>query len=274
MRYSSGENQTYSISLSFATHSIAMLFSGLFIYIAYNIFSIPESYILIIISIVGLGSALYSVKIAEPSILQNKISKKRKFNWNLIIQCSLPTLVIAIGAGLTIPFINLFFFHKFNVDSSGFALIGGFTSLIVASSSLLVPFVKNIFGFEKSIINTQLIAVFALICLATTAYFNQYSYILYIAIFFYVMRAPLMNMAAPLTSELIMKFVGKKNQEMLSAIIAAIWSGSWYFSAKIFKNLMDQDYSYSEIFYITSFLYLLGIIFYYFLIRKFKSTIE
>ena len=103
--------------------------------------------------------------------------------------------------GLTIPFINLFFFHSFNIDSGDFTLIGGVTSLFVAVSSLIVPFVKKEFGFKKSIINTQLMSVLALIALSTTAYYNQYNFVVYFAIFFYMMRAPLMNMAAPLTSE-------------------------------------------------------------------------
>ena len=81
-----------------------------------------------------------------------------------------------------------------------------------------------------------------------------------------------MNMAAPLTSELTMIYVGKKNQEMLSAIVAAIWSGSWFFSSQIFKILVDSDYNYSEIFYITSALYLLGIFLYYLLIKKFINN--
>ena len=46
-----------------------------------------------------------------------------------------------------------------------------------------------------------------------------------------------MNMAAPMTSELTMNYVGVKNQEMLSAITAAIWSGSWFFSSQIFSFL-------------------------------------
>ena len=80
-----------------------------------------------------------------------------------------------------------------------------------------------------------------------------------------------MNMAAPLTSEITMIYVGRKNQEMLSAIVAAIWSGSWYFSSKIFKFLIEQNFSYSEIFYITAFLYLLGIILYYYLLKLFSN---
>ena len=74
-------------------------------------------------------------------------------------QCIFPTLIIAIGAGLTIPFINLFFFHNFNLDSCGFALVGGITSLLIAMSSLLVPFLKQKYGFKNqlSILNYMLL---------------------------------------------------------------------------------------------------------------------
>ena len=272
MRYSAKKNQTYSISLSFATHSTAMVIAGLIIYITSNFFLIDEGEILMIISCFGFVSVFYSLQINEPVYFFNIDKNDRKYNWKLILQCVLPTVVIAVGAGLTIPFINLFFFHSFNIDSAGFALIGGTTSLLVAFSSLIVPFVKKEFGFKKSIINTQLIAVLALVSLSTTAYFNEHSFVVYFAIFFYVMRAPLMNMAAPLTSELTMIYVGKNNQEMLSAIVAAIWSGSWFFSSQIFKILVDYDFNYSEIFYITSALYLLGIFLYYLLIKKFINN--
>tara|TARA_B100000902_G_scaffold400007_1_gene474496 strand:+ start:13686 stop:14531 length:846 start_codon:yes stop_codon:yes gene_type:complete len=270
MRHSSNKNQTYAISLSFSTHSIAMLISGIFIFLTSNIFLLEESSILIIISIISFGSLYYSLKINEPSIKRNTDSYKRNYSWSLIFQCVFPTLIIAIGAGLTIPFINLFFFHNFHIDSDEFALIGGITSLIVAFSSLLVPFLKNRYGFLKSIINTQSLAVIALILLATTAYYKHYYIVTFLAIIFYMIRAPLMNMAGPLTSEITMNYVGRKNQEMLSAIIAAIWSGSWYFSSQLFKILIDNGLDYSEIFYITSIMYIIGIILYYFLIKKFN----
>ena len=77
-----------------------------------------------------------------------------------------------------------------------------------------------------------------------------------------------MNMAKILTSELTMIYVGKNNQEMLSAIVAAIWSGSWFFSSQIFKILVDSDYNYSEIFYITSVLYLVGIFYIIYLLKN------
>ena len=80
-----------------------------------------------------------------------------------------------------------------------------------------------------------------------------------------------MNMAAPLTSEMTMKYVGNKNQEMLSAIMAAIWSGSWFFSSQIFRFLKEREVEFSSIFYITAALYAFGILMYYFLIIDYEK---
>ena len=83
-----------------------------------------------------------------------------------------------------------------------------------------------------------------------------------------------MNMAAPMTSELTMNYVGPKNQEMLSAIMAAIWSGSWFFSSQIFRVLISKGLPYVYIFYITATLYAFGIFMYYFLIIDLQSLTQ
>ena len=64
---------------------------------------------------------------------------------------------------------------------------------------------------------------------------------------------------------------------MLSAITAAIWSGSWFFSSQIVSILKAKNMTYAFIFYITAALYLLGIFMYYLLIldyNKNKSKID
>jgi MFS family permease len=193
-------------------------------------------------------------------------------DWSLIIKAIIPTLIIAVGAGLTIPFINLFFFHNFLIEASDFALIGSCTSILVAISSLFVPKIKNRFGYRKGITLSQTIAVVALIVLATTEFFKDYWFAFPLALLCYLLRAPLMNMAAPMTSQLTMNYVGKDNQEMLSAIMAAIWSGSWYFSSQIFRLLIDLGFQYSYIFYITAAFYSLGIFSYYLLILSYERN--
>jgi hypothetical protein len=86
-----------------------------------------------------------------------------------------------------------------------------------------------------------------------------------------MLRQPLMNMAGPMTSELVMKYTGKRNQEMVSALTAAIWSGSWFISSLIFKLLRSSSWSYVYIFLITAFLYGIGVVWYYYLILDYNK---
>ena len=135
----------------------------------------------------------------------------------------------------------------------------------------MVPKIKNKLGFKKGITLTQTCSVIALVALATTEFFSNFWWALPLATICYLIRTPLMNMAAPMTSELTMNYVGEKNQEMLSAILAAIWSGSWFFSSQIFRYLTEQGIAYAYIFYITAFLYAVGIILYYLLILDYEK---
>ena len=80
-----------------------------------------------------------------------------------------------------------------------------------------------------------------------------------------------MNMAGPMTEELCMDYVGEKNQEILSALYSAIWSGSWFISSQIFRFLRSKDFSYGEIFYITAVLYSIGVFMYYMLIQDYNK---
>jgi hypothetical protein len=106
--------------------------------------------------------------------------------------------------------------------------------------------------------------------LASTQFYASLSIAVYIAMFCFLLRQPLMNMAGPMTSELVMNYVGKKNQEMVSALTAAIWSGSWFISSVIFKILRQSGIAYVYIFMITAVLYAMGVIWYYALILDYS----
>ena len=81
-----------------------------------------------------------------------------------------------------------------------------------------------------------------------------------VAIIAYVFRQPLMHMAHPASNELMMNYVGKKNQELISALSSSLWSASWFISAKIFEWLRILEFQYFEIFLITATLYIMGVI--------------
>ncbi len=275
MRNTDAKNQSHAISLNYATHSFGTVLSGIIIF-SFGQFmqKNDEGVILLFIAFLGFFGVYYLLKMKVDMVVPfTKGLRWKSYDWALLVKAIIPTIIIAIGAGLTIPFINLFFYHNFEVDSSGFAFIGGFSSILVAILALSVPNVKKKLGFKKGITYTQTTAVIALIALATTEFFSNYWWALPVAVLCFWIRTPLMNMAAPMTSELTMNYVGNKNQEMLSAIMAAIWSGSWFFSSQIFKYLKAEGLPYAYIFYITAILYLFGVLMYFFLIRDHERRI-
>jgi len=273
MRNTSVANQSHAISLNYATHSFGTILSGIIIF-GFGQFmnEIDEGIILLFIAFIGFFGVYYLLKMKIDLVVPVKKGLQWKsYDWALLLKAIIPTIIIAVGAGLTIPFINLFFFHNFQIDSTGFAVIGGVASVLVAVLALLVPNVKNKLGFKKGITYTQTTAVIALIALATTEFFTHYWWAFPIAVLCFWIRTPLMNMAAPMTSELTMNYVGKKNQEMLSAIMAAIWSGSWFFSSQIFRYLKAEGLPYAYIFYITAVLYAFGVFTYYLLVLDYEK---
>ena len=70
----------------------------------------------------------------------------------------------------------------------------------------------------------------------------------------------------------MMNYVGKKNQELISALSSSLWSASWFISAKIFEWLRLLDFKYYEIFLITALLYIIGNVFFALLIREHESN--
>ncbi len=192
-------------------------------------------------------------------------------DWALIGKALLPTAVIAVGAGLTIQFMNLFFYGVFGVDYDLFSLMGAITAVVASIAVLLVPRIKSRYGYRKAVPSTQGLAVLALIGLACTEYLRDVPGILGLAMLLYVIRQPLMNMANPMTSELVMTYVGPKNREMTAALNGAVWSGSWFFSSMVFAFLRKLQVPYAEIFFITAFLYSIGIYLFYRLIKAYEA---
>jgi MFS family permease len=269
--------QTSAIALSYSTYSFGGIISGVFVYVLYalNPVIFSERNLLLALSLLSFAGIYFLQKVNSHEMVPHEVESRKKkwsdYDWNIIIRGLIPTLIIAVGAGLTIPFIGIFFFNVHHVSTGSFSLLNGIASILVAISAMLVPFIKKSIGYKIAIPATQSFAVLALVLLATTQFYAHLSIALFIAILCFMLRQPLMNMAGPMTSELVMKYTGKRNQEMVSALTAAIWSGSWFISSLIFKLLRSSSWSYVYIFLITAFLYGIGVVWYYYLILDYNK---
>jgi len=273
-------NQTAAISLSYSTWSFGGIASGIVIALLdlINPTIFDEHFILILFSLLGFGGVYYLWRtkgFTEIETEENLSTPKYSgTDWPLVTRALVPTLIIATGAGLTIPFISLFFEKVHGLHKGGFSVLSFIASFLVAYFSMLVPRIKEKIGYKVAIPTTQSLAVISLVALATTQLYNQYSIALVIASVCYLLRQPLMNMAGPMTSELVLNYVGRRNREITSALTSAIWSGSWVISGLMVTVLFSWNVSFANIFLITSLLYAFGVVMYYLLILDYNKKEE
>ena len=286
IRNTTPENSTEALSLSAATWSLSTIFSGILIstldWVSFIDFfgltiSFNEHSILWIITIIGMCSLSFVMGIKEDGQEtgnhQNDIfSLQEYYDWTLIFKAISPLVLISIGAGLTIPFVNLFFNSIFGFSSSDYSILGSFTAMLVFMFSLLVPTLRKRYGYWMTIVVVQSLAIICLVVMSLTEVYSSHGYALIIAVVAYVLRQPLMHMAHPASNELMMNYVGKNNQELISALSSSLWSASWFISAKIFEWLRILEFKYFEIFLITAFLYAIGVILYAILIREYENN--
>ena len=267
----SKNHETESIALFFSAANITLILTGLFSFLlplASPFFSTEMQ--LIIYSVLGFTGVYFVRKLPELENTGSNIpltNLHSDYDWGLIFQAAVPTFLIAFGAGFTIPFINLFFKNVHGMDAGHFSLMNSAAFGLVVLGGFLVPEIKRKFGYRVAITLVQCIAILLLFILGTTEWYKNYPIGIVVAVVTFILRQPLMNMAGPMTSELTLNYVGERNREMISALNAAIWSGCWFASAKIFSILREASIAYSNIVFITVALYIIGVAWYSWLIK-------
>ena len=285
IRSTTAVNSTEALSLSAATWSLATIFSGIIIsgldwigYLTLGTWTLAfnEQSTLWIITVLSAASIFFALRITESEQKEAKrnddlFSIHKSYDWPLIFKAISPLILISIGAGLTIPFVNLFFNSVFSLTSSDFSLLGSITAFLVFIFSLLVPSLRKKYGYWMTIVVVQALSIFCLVIMATMELYADFSFAIIIAVIAFILRQPLMHMAHPAANELLMNYVGKKNQELISALSSSLWSASWFVSAKVFEWLRLLEFRYYEIFLVTAALYVIGVILFGLLIREYEA---
>jgi hypothetical protein len=276
LKITSKDNLSISLSLFFQTWGASVMTVGIVSFIYNKILTNYSSEKTIILTIFILASIaiilLYKipknieVKAQEmEDIAETKPNDKETRN---IFYLLLPTLIIAVGAGFSIPFFNLFFFYTYQMSSDSYSIVLGLSHLIVIIFMMFTPWIQSKLGYQKGIVGIQSLGIICLIVMVWANQFFSLSIAYVLSVTFFILRQPLMNSAQPIITNYKLNIIGKKNQALIGSIEATIWSGSFWFSSIIFAELRKIDLSYATIFNITIVLYILGALSWYFIIRK------
>ncbi|MBX3102977.1 MAG: MFS transporter [Bacteroidetes bacterium] len=265
-----------AFALHYAVVPLSQVVAGILIgWLAGSGVGWTEQEVLLLISLLGLLAVAFFWGLADhrPAALPSRFSLRggtslrADYQWGRIGRALVPTLILAVGAGFTFPFINLFFYTVFGVDSQAFGLMGAASSVLVMGAVVLGPALKRQFGYGVAVTLTQTLAVVLLLGLVWAELQHTAGWALPLAVGIFLLRAPLMKAAQPLAGELTVRYVGPANREMISAFTSSIWSGSWVISSQLFAWLRAMAIPYWQIFLVTAALYGAGVVAYVFLIR-------
>lgn len=180
-----------------------------------------------------------------------------------LIKLTIPYALIGMGAGLIIPFLNLYFKEVMNASTDQIGIYFAVLQALMVLGFLIGPVLSKKFGLINTIVGTQLISIPFMLILALAPSLPL------VVISFWI-RGVLMNMSSPIQNLFNMEAVPPENRELANSLTAFSWNGAWTISAFLGGTIIHR-YSFNLSFYLTIGLYLASSLVYFFFFRNFEK---
>lgn len=175
-----------------------------------------------------------------------------------------PNLLISIGAGLLMPFINIF--YRMNYGQSDFVVgrMMALGSLAMGIGLFLSPIFANRIGKLNLVIISQTLSIPFLLIMGFASDFN-------LSALGYLIRLALMNMSLPIYDVLLLELVGEKKRTILSGLLNITQNIGWSLGPFI-SGFIQESLGFSVLFISTSLLYISAIILNLLVIKKIEPV--
>lgn len=273
MRNSTEKERTYLFSLNFAMMILAGMvgsgISGKMVTVVTDLTGdiiLGYKYTMYGGIVMGLLAMIpfFMIKAAKPSAEENRINLSReqlKRRGKFYLKIIAVNFFVGSGAGLIIPFLNLYFRDRFKLGPDTIGYYFFFVSLAMVLGSAAAPVLAKRFGLVRTVVFTQLASIPFLLVLS-------YSYIVALSFFAFVFRAGLMNMGSPIVTNLSLELSEKSEHGLVNALLMVSWTSSWMLSTAIGGSLIHH-FGYTITMDITVVLYLMSTLVFF---RFFRSA--
>ena len=170
------------------------------------------------------------------------------------------SVLIAVGAGLFVPIMTVWFKAAYGVPDSVSGLVLAVTSVLTAAVVVVTPRLARRFGLVKATVVTQASSTVFMLAVPLAPTFA-------VSATFYVVRVFLMNLSSPLTQSLIMGLVPADERGMASGITASLWRLPNSLSTTVGLTWIGAGLL-GLPFYVATVLYIVGISTFWVLFRK------
>jgi MFS family permease len=180
----------------------------------------------------------------------------------------LPMLITSIGAGLIMPFMNVFFREVYHQPDPVIGSLFAWGSLAMGIGLLIAPPLADRMGKIQLVVITQGLSIPFLILLGFSPWF-------WLGTVAYYIRVALMNMSSPVYQTYVMEHVESHARATVASLVSMSWNFGWAFSPTI-SGWLQVRYGFGPPFIGTILLYTLSIWLYwsFFWRRSPRATME
>ncbi len=168
--------------------------------------------------------------------------------------------LVGAGAGLTIPFLNLYFRDRFGLEPDTIGVYYFVVQFAMLAGTLSGPVLAKKFGLVRTVAITQMASIPFMLILS-------YSYYLPLVFVAFVFRGGLMNLGMPIVTNFSMEISEKEEQGLVNALLMVGWTSSWMVSAAVGGSLIEA-YGYTVTINTTILLYIISTAAFYGFFRK------
>jgi MFS family permease len=167
----------------------------------------------------------------------------------------LPMLATSIGAGLIMPFMNVFFRQVYHQPDPVIGTLFAWGSLSMGVGLLIAPLLADRMGKIQLVVITQGLSIPFLILLGFSPWF-------WMSAASYYVRVALMNMSGPVYQTFVMENVEPSARATVASLVSMSWNFGWAFSPSI-SGWLQVRYGFGPPFMGTIILYVLSVFLYW-----------
>lgn len=167
---------------------------------------------------------------------------------------------IALGAGLSVPFMNLYLSNRHGLTDGQIGDAFTIQNLIIVVAYVLGPMFAARMGTVRGLVLLEIASLPLLLVLAFTGSPE-------VAVIAFVMRAVFMNASHPLRQRVLMELVPKGSRGVASAIAGMVWGFGWLVGPAVggawiesSREALGEGSAYVGPFLVTTALYVLAVI--------------
>lgn len=173
----------------------------------------------------------------EPTLSPYQYARKEP---RKLLKLTLPMLVISLGAGLLMPFMNVFFRNVHGRSDSAIGTLFAFNSLAMGIGLLVAPPLAERWGKIRLVAVSQALSIPFLFTLGFAPWFG-------VGAVAYLVRSGLMNMSNPVYQAFVMEQTEPEARATIASLISISWNFGRSFSPTV-SGWLQVRYGFDPVF--------------------------